>query len=372
MDVVILAAGRGERMLPLTLDRPKTLLPVCNVPILARLLASLDENGICGATVTLPPLLPASRELLDRFTPIGFDLTVIESAEYKGTFQRVLEVRRKEAATTLVIYGDSLLSADLSALLRFHEARRAEDGILTLLHHYPDDLRVCAREGRTYHGVVGFDEQGRANRFLEKPPVSEVRPGFDSAVAPVFVCDRALFEHPVFATADDFAYNVLEPAVNDLGLATFTFDIAQGFRLDLGNVQQVFDANLRVLRGELPLPIPGDQVSPGVWVGADTTWEQADLTPPVLLGQSVQLGSGVQVGPNAIIGDNCRLDDDSSIRDTLLFVNCTLGAGVSLHQCVIGADSTIAAGAQLPPGTVFGPHSAVGSSNFSLKQDKMR
>src|SRR5688572_21764005 len=114
-QVLILAAGAGTRLRPFTLTQPKTLLPVCNISILGRLLAQLVDAGFKTARLLLPELdhdpVPAALAVVPR----TFTLEVsVARRPFSGTVSAALELTDPAVQTTLVIYGDSLLACDFA------------------------------------------------------------------------------------------------------------------------------------------------------------------------------------------------------------------------------------------------------------------
>jgi NDP-sugar pyrophosphorylase family protein len=105
-QIIILASGTATRLRPLSLGYPKALCPVCNVSLLARIIANLHGAGISGATVTLPP---AGTEITERAlaaAPVGFDLH-LEHPTSSGTVSTVRRVLDMTKSGVVVIYGDN-------------------------------------------------------------------------------------------------------------------------------------------------------------------------------------------------------------------------------------------------------------------------
>ena len=364
-QVIILAGGLGTRLYPLSVERPKALLPVCNVSLLARLLAQLHAAGFRCADVTLPAMPQHTRKLALASAPRGFDLVIADAARpFGGQVPAVRALLAAEAAAVLVIYGDSLLSLDFGALMNSHAASRAHGALATIVWHRPADLKLAESDGRTYHGVMSVNQQGRVTRFEEKPLVEHITDGFDMANAAVFICERALLGQVDFRGAKNFSYDLFEPAVKENRAALFGFGIGAGFRYDLGSVARYFDANLQVLRGDLAGPIPGTKQSSGFWIGDQTAWEEAQITPPVLLGSGVYLGREARIGPDVVIGDGCRIGAGATIRQAVLMENCRIGAGARLDTCVLGPFAQVGQGVSLSPRAVLGAFCVVGLDDW--------
>lgn len=366
-QVVILAAGEGTRLRPLTIGRPKALVPVANVSLLARLLAALDDAGLRRAVVTLPPLgSEVQREVLQQVRP-GFDLrTFTPFRPYEGSFRQVMELLDPEARAVLVIYGDSLLSLDFRALVDAHAAGRSAGRMATVLAHSPDDLRIPEQNGRTYHGVMELDGSSRIKSFVEKPRVEDIAPS-GVANAAVFICERELLEHPRFATAADFSYDVFQVATAENVAPLHACGIGAGFRYDVGTVSRFFDVNMRALRGDIACAIPGRESKNGIWTGDDAMTEDgAAIDPPVILGRGVRVGPGARVGPNVVVGDGCDIEANAVVRDAVILANSRVGAAASVDTCVLGANASVGAGVALPPFTILGAHDVAGGAKWPI------
>lgn len=363
-QVVILAGGLGTGAYPLTLERPKALLPVCNVALLARLLSQMQAAGLGRATLSLQPVQPPVYELLKACIPTGFDLAIVlRAGRFKGQVPAVRELVDPNTPSVLVVYGDSFLSLDFRALFDAHAAARRQGGLATVVYHRPSDLRVPERDGRTYHGVMALDEQGWVRRFVEKPKVDEIRPGFDLANAAVFICDRALFEDPAFGGASNFSYDIFEPAVGTGGLV-YAYDIGEGYRHDVGNVARLYELNVSLLRREMAGAPPGTEQAPGFWTEPGAVWEGAEIVPPVLLGRGTHIAPQARVGPDVILGAGCRVEAGATVRQAVLLEECRIGAGSEVGPCILGMSARIGRGVRLPPHTVLGSFSTAGADNW--------
>ena len=163
--------------------------------------------------------------------------------------------------------------------------------------------------------------------------------------------------------ATDFSYHVFERAVERC-LPVYAYDIADGFRYDIGSVARLYEANIGVLRRELHAPIPGREERPGLWAGKATRWQGAAITPPVVLGDEVFLGPGSTVGPDVVVGDGCTVGGHVRIRESVIMENCQIGSDSNIERSVVGPDCKIGMGQRVPPYSVFGAYSALGGDRW--------
>lgn len=365
IQVLILAGGKGERLRPLSIGCPKTLVPVCNRPVLGWLLDSLVDAGIARAQVTLPYLNEEVEVLLQETTPKGFRLdAIVPQGRFGGSYSAVAALRDPAYSAVMVIYGDSLLRADLASLLRAHLRARECGGLATILYHRPHDLYEPESEGRTYHGVLSVDSAQRVTRFTEKPLVRDIGHGFDLANAAVFVCEPGLFDHPAFQTATDFSFHVFEPCVQGAIAPIYGCDIAQGFRLDIGSCGRFFEMNVQVLNGRWQMPIAGSLSRPAVWLGTDVQCDGANIIPPVLIGDAVRVAAGATVGPNVILGKDCLIGQNARIQNAVLLHDCCVAENAVLNYCILGTASSVTGKCVLPKYAVIAPYSTLGGTEW--------
>jgi NDP-sugar pyrophosphorylase family protein len=221
MKAVILAAGAGTRLRPLTDTCPKPMLPVAGRPLLAHTLDWLRAHGVAEAALNLHHLPEVVRAGLGDGAAWGVTLRFSYEPEPLGTAGAIRAIAERFAGwldqTFLVIYGDMLIDVDLADLAAFHRARAAA---LTLA------LKRTATPGS--QGMVELDAAGRVRRFVEKP---RAWAGGDLANAGVYLCEPAVLAAipPGFS---DFGHDVI-PALLAEGRAVYGHS-ARGYLLDIG------------------------------------------------------------------------------------------------------------------------------------------
>jgi NDP-sugar pyrophosphorylase family protein len=163
LRALVLAAGCGERLRPLTDDRPKPMIEIGGKPILQHNLQMLARAGVCEAVINLHHLPERIREYFGNECA-GVSLSYSYEPELLGT----AGAARKSAAFLrdgdfIVAYGDNLSTIDLSKLIALHRQRDAD---VTLAVFHRDDVGAS--------GIVGLDATDRVTRFLEKPREDEI------------------------------------------------------------------------------------------------------------------------------------------------------------------------------------------------------
>jgi mannose-1-phosphate guanylyltransferase/phosphomannomutase len=365
LEVVILAAGEATRMRPLLLDRPKVLSPVCNVSILRRTLELLQSGGQNRATLALRAVFESCEDAIQSEAPPGFHLDIsFLPARITGGVPCVRAALKNEAASILVIYGDSLLSFDLGQLISFHGDCLNRGGQITMLCHRPSDLKDPNKQGKTYHGVVSKNEDGRVTKFIEKPDVTEIGGGFDLANAAVFFCQRELIWSDRFAQARDFSFDIFEHIAKDWPGQFYAFEIGKGFRFDVGSLRRFFELNIMALNRSINVRLPGTELLPGVWVGKDARLRLETMVAPVLIGDNINIQQQARIGPNVVLGNRVQIGERTIIQNAVILDDAEIGSDAVIDSCIIGARSRVGSRVVVPPRSAVGPDAILGEADL--------
>lgn len=224
MKALILAAGEGTRLRPLTLDRPKPMLPVAGKPLLAITVSMLRRYGVTDLAVNLHHRPEAITNYFGNGAAFGVSITYSHEPQIMGTAGAAKKLEWFLDETFFVVYGDVLTNLNYQSLIQFHRDRRS---LLTLsLYRVPNPTEV---------GLVGVDSNGRVFRFLEKPRPEEVFT--DLANSGVLVCEPEVLSYVPADTFYDFGHHLL-PALLELGKPLYGLPLAPDECLiDIGTLE---------------------------------------------------------------------------------------------------------------------------------------
>ena len=163
MKAVLMAGGDGSRLRPLTVGRPKPMVPVVNKPVMTHMLELLRSYGITEVIVTLRYLASVIQDFYEDGSNLGMKLSYAIEDVPLGTAGSVKNAARFLDDTFLVISGDALTDFDLQAIVDAHRAQQVAATIA--LTHVPNPLE---------YGVTVTNEEGFVVQFLEKPSWGEV------------------------------------------------------------------------------------------------------------------------------------------------------------------------------------------------------
>lgn len=204
MKAMLLAAGLGSRLRPLTDALPKCMVPVAGTPLLARNIAWLREHGVTDLCVNLHYFPEAVTRYFGDGRDFGVRLRYSSEPELRGTAGALDAVRDWLAdAPFLVLYADNLIRLDLAAFLELHHRTAAA---LTMALFWREDVRAS--------GVAQLTADGQIRAFQEKPA-----PGMELSHwvnAGLFCCTPAVLRFIPAGRFSDFGFDVL-PAMTAAG-----------------------------------------------------------------------------------------------------------------------------------------------------------
>ncbi|MHB1131373.1 MAG: nucleotidyltransferase family protein [Chloroflexota bacterium] len=195
IQAMILAAGEGTRLRPLTLDRPKPLLPVAGMPLICYALGLLQSHGVREVAINLHYKGEMISGYLGDGSCLGMSITYSREESMLGTAGAVRRLAHLFADTFVVLYGDVLTDCDLSAMIRFHRRKQA---LAT--------LALFQTANPSQAGIVGLGRDSAISRFVEKPSAGSELGRL--ANGGVYVLERALLDTLPEQGCRDFGFDV--------------------------------------------------------------------------------------------------------------------------------------------------------------------
>ncbi len=317
VQAVIMAGGEGARLRPLTCNLPKPMAPVGNRPIMHHIVRLLHELGVEQAFATLHYL----------------------ADEVESYFENVPDRDRLEG-TFAIVSGDALTDFDLRPAIEFHRARGA---MVTL---------VLTRVANPVEfGVVIVDEEGRVQRFLEKPSAGEVFS--DTVNTGIYIMEPEALDRVDPARAFDFSKDLF-PTLLAEGAVLCGY-VADGYWTDIGGLEQYRQANHDCLEGRVKVVLPGEQMEEGVWVGEQTRLHpSARVIPPVLIGRGCTIEAGAQVGPFTIIGDHNIVEEGAVLDHAVTWSGTYVGRGSRVNGATVCRNVVVKSNVTVNEGAVVG------------------
>ncbi|HXA54777.1 MAG TPA: sugar phosphate nucleotidyltransferase [Solirubrobacteraceae bacterium] len=320
MRAMVLAAGLGTRLRPLTYEINKPMVPVLDRPVMAHIVDLLDRHGF-EETIANLHYFPES--IRDYF---GSRLHYRREPELLGTAGGVrgcAEFFGEEPF--LVISGDALTDIDLGAFAARH---REAGGVATLAVKQVADTRE--------YGVVLHDRAGRITGFQEKPAPEEALS--DLGNCGIYIFEPRIFDYFPDRPFVDWAQDVF-PALL-AGDVPFHMHEVREYWNDVGSLAELRQGTFDALRGELHLEMDGEEVAPGVIVagggGGSPIGADTEVDAPVWVGRNVQIGADVRLMGPLVLGDGARVGDGAQLRESILFPGAEVAPGAILIGAIAG------------------------------------
>jgi mannose-1-phosphate guanylyltransferase len=323
MRVMVMAAGRGTRLRPVTDLLPKPMAPVANRPVLYHILRLLKRHGFGEVVLNLHHMPEVITEYLGDGSVVGLDVHYSYEPELLGTAGGV---KKNEeflgAGTFLVMSGDALTDIDLTGLVAAH---RRNGSMAT--------LAVKEVADPSLYGVVVTDDDDRVVGFQEKPLREEARSHLCN-------CGIYVFEPEILSLIpagefDDFGSRLFPDLLK--GHVPFHAHTVGGYWSDVGNLSEFFRGNADALTGKVEVELPGEEVRPGVWVD-----EAAVLAPsvrvesPVLVGRGCVIEEGAVIEGPAVLGEGTVVGAGAHVVRAVVLPNSRLPAGSVIVEGIVG------------------------------------
>ena len=337
MKAMILAAGQGTRMQPLTYELPKPMIPVLGKPVMEYLVEQLAAHQFTDIMVNVSHL-PESIE--NYFgdgrrwgANIGYSFegridkgkVVSEPLGSAGGIKRIHEFGGFFDDTFLVVCGDAIFDLDLTAALRKHWQSGAGASIM---------VKRVPKERVSDYGVVLCDERGRITSFQEKPPVAEAK----STLVNTGIC---LFEPNILEQIPpDAVYDIgsqLLPKLIEKNLPFQAIELPFHW-VDIGRLNDYWSANQQLMRGTLRgIDMPGQEVLPRVWTGLNVKvdWDDVLIEGPVYIGANSRIEAGCEIHGPTWISHGCHLQAGVKVHRSILFEHTLMRPQGALSEAVV-------------------------------------
>jgi mannose-1-phosphate guanylyltransferase len=317
MKAMVLAAGLGTRLRPLTYEITKPMVPVLDRPVMEHIVELLERHGFDEVVANLHYFPDSIREYFGERLSYRFEEELLGTA---GGVRGCADFFGEEPF--LVISGDALTDVDLGALLARH---RQTGGVATLAVKQVADTRE--------YGVVLHDRDGRITGFQEKPAPEEALS--DLGNCGIYLFDQRIFDYFPARPFVDWAQDVFPVLLeNDV---PFHIHEVREYWNDVGSLSELRQGTFDALRGELHLQIEGEEISPGVTVaggaGGSPLRVDTEVEGEVWIGRDVRIGERVRMMGPVVLGDGVSVGAGAQLRESIVFP----GTDVASESILIGA-----------------------------------
>jgi len=320
---MVLAAGLGTRLRPLTYEITKPMVPVLDRPVMAHILDLLARHGFDEVIANLHYFPDSIMQYFGRRISYRVEEELLGTA---GGVRACAEFFGDDPF--LVISGDALTDIDLGALAARH---REAGGIATLAVKQVADTRE--------YGVVLHDAVGRITGFQEKPAPAEALS--DLGNCGIYVFSPEIFEHFPERPFADWAQDVF-PALLERDVPFHIHEIGEYWN-DVGSLAELRQGTFDALAGELRLEMEGTEVAPGVTVADGAPLPpDAKVEGRAWIGADVRIGAGVRLTGPLVLGDGASIGDRAQLRSSIVFPGTQIGADAILIDAISAHNGILA------------------------------
>ncbi len=321
---MILGAGIGSRLDPLTRSLPKPLVPIVNKPVMGHLVDLLKKHGITEIMVNVQYLGHKIEEALGDGSAYGIPIHFSREDKLWGDAGGV---KRTEAFfrdgsddTFLVIGGDDLTDTDIGRIVQAHRDNNATA-----------TLGVTPVDDPSEYGIVVQDDAGFITRFQEKPKRGEAFSNL--ANTGIYVFNTKVFDYIPAETFFGFGNNVF-PALMEKGEPMFAV-ASEAYWKDVGNLGIYRQSQRDAMDGKCAVDFGLPQTGEQQWISPEATIASgAEITGPVVIAKGAQVSGSVS--DYTVVGTGAIIEAGAVVKNSILWQNAVVKAGTYLENCVVG------------------------------------
>jgi len=342
MKAMILAAGVGSRLDPLTRQVPKPMVPIVNKPVMEYIVEMLARHGFTEIMVNLYHL---GDQIEDYFKDgAGWGVKIQYSPEDQlwgdaGSVKRCEDFFDEDIF--LVVGGDDLADVDLTGLVDFHRDKKA---LAT--------IALSEVEDPSQYGIACLDDSARITRFLEKPTGVDVPS--NKANTGIYLFDRRALE----LIPPGVPYGLgrqLCPELITRG-AAFYGCLTSSYWKDVGCLEEYRQAHNDALDGKVGIELPIPKTSEGVWIGKNVEIDpSAQIGKPVFIGNNCRIEKGAKLLEYSVLGDDCVVEEGCEVRQSILWQGARVMRDTMLEGCIVGAGCSVWSNAAAFDGVIVDP-----------------
>lgn len=321
MKAMILGAGKGTRVQPITHEIPKPMIPLVRKPVMEYLIELLKKHGVDEIVVNTSHLAPIIEDYFRDGDQFGVSMAysyegyissdgvaASQPVGSAGGMKKIQDFSGFFDETFIVLCGDAWIDLDISKALAIHREKQAIASVI---------LKEVPADEVSKYGIVKLDEDCRITEFQEKPSPEQAVSNLASTG--IYIFEPEIFDY----IPSNIPYDIGGQLLPELAQRHLPFiGINLPFQwLDIGNVQDVWTVTSKILNGEVKgFHLPGKELSPGVRAGINLNvdFNQVNIIPPVYIGGSTKIEPGATIIGPAVIGANCVVESGAIVKNCIV------------------------------------------------------
>jgi len=352
MKAVVMAGGEGTRLRPLTSNQPKPMVSIVGKPCMEHILELLKQHGLEDVIVTVAFLPQAIRSYFGDGSSLDMNIGYSVEESPLGTAGSVRLAADRLDDTFLVISGDALCDVDLTRLVEFHREKGAS--VTIGLKSVDNPLEF---------GIVVTDDEGRIERFLEKPSWGQVFS--DTINTGIYVLEPEVLRHIPTDRPYDFSKELF-PLLLEMGRPMYGF-VLDGYWQDIGNLDQYRQANFDALDERVRLEIGGIRIKGNIWLGEGVDLNDLDqIEGPAYLGNYCRVAPDASVGPYSVLSTSVTLRERARVERTIVDASTYFGRSTVVEGAIIGRACDLRSHVRVHEGVAIGDEVSIGSESVIM------
>ena len=354
---IMMAGGKGTRLRPLTLVRPKPMIPLVNQPIIEYTVNRLKKSGFNDIIMTLNYMSTNIKNYFKDGSEFDMDIRYSVEKWPLGTGGSVKKAEKYIDDTFMVVSGDVLTDINFKDVVRFHKEKGA---IATMV--------LTEVEDPTHFGIAVMDKNNKITEYLEKPSPED-------AFSNVANTGIYIFEPEIFDFFDgkdkevDFSKDIFPEIIKqDAGIYGYVFN---GYWNDIGRPETYLEATYDILDQKLEQNFYKTKMEESIgkigniWIGENVFIdEKARIEGPVVIGNNCTIEEGCKISRGSVIGDNVSIGKNVNIDGAVLFPNSIIEDNSFLTGCIIDTKCLIDKNTVVENGVVTGSLVEIGKNSI--------
>jgi mannose-1-phosphate guanylyltransferase/phosphomannomutase len=346
---VVMAGGEGTRLRPLTSNQPKPMVPVVGKPCMEHIVELLRRHGIEDVIVTVAFLPQAIRSYFGDGEGLGVNIEYSVEESPLGTAGSVRLASGRLDETFVVISGDALTDVNLERVVEFHREKGAAVTI-----------GLKSVENPLEFGIVVTDDDGRIERFLEKPSWGQVFS--DTINTGIYVLEPEVLRHVPTDRPYDFSKELF-PLLLEMGRPLYGY-VFDEYWQDIGNLEQFRQANFDALDGAVDLDIPGIRLRGNIWIGEGVELDDLDqINGPAFVGNYCRIAQGATVDSYSVLSSSVTLREQARTSRSVIDQSTYIGRSSVVDGAIVGRQCDFGSHVLVQEGAAIGDEVALGAQS---------
>jgi mannose-1-phosphate guanylyltransferase / phosphomannomutase len=347
-----MAGGEGTRLRPLTSNQPKPMVPIVGKPCMEHILELLKQHGFEDVVVTVAFLPQAIRSYFGNGESLGLNVQYSVEETPLGTAGSVRLATRGLEEPVLVISGDALCDVDLSGMIAAHKEKGAAVTI-----------GLKSVENPLEFGIVVTDDDGRIERFLEKPSWGQVFS--DTINTGIYVLEPEVLRHIPEDRPYDFSKELF-PLLLEMGRPLYGH-VFDGYWQDVGDLDQYRQANFDALDQKVRLNIPGIRLRGNIWIGEGVDLHDLDAVDgPAYIGNYCRVAPEASVRAYSVLNASVTLRERASTTRSVIDTGTHIGSSSIIEGAIVGRSCDIRSHVRVGEGVAIGDEVTIGEESVLM------